>query len=108
MVALESATAAGLCQALKPYVIASASPTAAQIFWPAVREAKLYLPSEILALGISIVDLPGVGDINIAREKATNRLRAECHCFWVVSELARAQTCQKTAGKTPKYSIIYF
>jgi hypothetical protein len=50
------------------------------------------------ALGITIVDLPGVGDINIAREKATNRLRAECHCFQVISDYEETSLEQVCPG----------
>lgn len=59
-------------------------------FWPLVRGVRVWVKSEALSTGALLVDLPGVGDTNLARRKITEGYIGDCDCIWIVTPIARA------------------
>ncbi|KAL2860560.1 hypothetical protein BJX68DRAFT_261492 [Aspergillus pseudodeflectus] len=58
--------------------------------WPFVKLIRVYLDSPILRTGLVVADLPGLRDLNYARERATTEyLRCTCEEIFVVSEISR-------------------
>ncbi|KAL2794371.1 hypothetical protein BJX66DRAFT_202010 [Aspergillus keveii] len=58
--------------------------------WPFVKLIRVYLDSPILRTGLVVADLPGLRDLNYARERATMEyLRCTCEEIFVVSEISR-------------------
>ena len=44
-------------------------------FWPIVQKVKIFLPSaDVLESGALLVDLPGSGDLNIARSHTSDEV----------------------------------
>ncbi|KAJ0426006.1 hypothetical protein BJY00DRAFT_272728 [Aspergillus carlsbadensis] len=62
----------------------------APTIWPFVKLIRVYLDSPILRTGLVVADLPGLRDLNYAREHATTEyLRSTCEEIFVVSEISR-------------------
>ncbi|KAL4757106.1 uncharacterized protein BDW70DRAFT_143918 [Aspergillus foveolatus] len=63
--------------------------------WPFVKLIRVYLRSPILRTGLVLADLPGFGDLNYARIRATERyLRHSCDEVFIVSTISRCTTDQ--------------
>ncbi|KAL4972993.1 hypothetical protein BDW66DRAFT_143057 [Aspergillus desertorum] len=63
--------------------------------WPFVKLIRVYLRSPILRTGLVLADLPGFGDLNYARIRATERyLRHSCDEVFIVSTITRCTTDQ--------------
>ncbi|ERS98116.1 hypothetical protein HMPREF1624_04896 [Sporothrix schenckii ATCC 58251] len=57
--------------------------------WPYIRAINVYLDSRILSKGLVLVDLPGLGDRNAAREAATESYLVRCNEIFAVSHIHR-------------------
>ncbi|KAF2108978.1 hypothetical protein BDV96DRAFT_652220 [Lophiotrema nucula] len=60
--------------------------------WPFIRKIKVYLRAHILSRGLIIADLPGLRDLNSARQNVTERYVRQCHQIFAVTEIGRAIT----------------
>lgn len=60
--------------------------------WPYIRKIKVYLKSHVLSKGLILVDLPGLRDLNSARQKITRQYLWHCHEIFAVCETKRAAT----------------
>lgn len=60
--------------------------------WPYIRKIKVYLNSHVLSKGLILVDLPGLRDLNSARQKITQQYLWHCHEIFAVCEIKRAET----------------
>ncbi|KAF2266375.1 hypothetical protein CC78DRAFT_459505 [Lojkania enalia] len=60
--------------------------------WPFIRKLKVYLKSHILSRGLIIADLPGLRDLNSARQNVTERYVRQCHQIFAVTRIGRATT----------------
>lgn len=60
--------------------------------WPYIRRIKVYLQSHVLSKGLILVDLPGLRDLNSARQKVTQDYLWHCDEIFAVCETKRAVT----------------
>jgi hypothetical protein len=60
--------------------------------WPFIRKIRLYLRAHILSKGLIIADLPGLGDLNLARQNITETYVRQCHQIFAVLKMDRAIT----------------
>jgi hypothetical protein len=60
--------------------------------WPFIRKVRVYLKAYILSKGLIIADLPGLRDLNSARQAITERYFRQCHQVLVVAKIDRAIT----------------
>lgn len=58
--------------------------------WPLIRVMRIYTAAEILASGVTIVDLPGTQDANAARCRISKEYQEKCAAIWVVTPITRA------------------
>jgi hypothetical protein len=61
-------------------------------YWPLVKVIKIYTRSSILHTGLVLVDLPGLGDYNRAREMVAEHYMHEVSAICIVANIARALT----------------
>ncbi|KAI0370298.1 hypothetical protein BV20DRAFT_966971 [Pilatotrama ljubarskyi] len=66
------------------------SHTAPPAYWPLVRHVRIYVDSPILACGAVLVDLPGVGDSNAARNLIAQGYMRRANRFFIVAPITRA------------------
>lgn len=67
----------------------TADPKASGI-WPLVCQVKIKCNSKALETGIVLVDLPGEGDTNVARNHASRSFFEKAEHFWIVAPTTRA------------------
>ncbi|KAH7071874.1 hypothetical protein BKA63DRAFT_492539 [Paraphoma chrysanthemicola] len=60
--------------------------------WPFMQKVRVYLKAYILSKGLVIADLPGLRDLNSARQNITERYVRKCHQVFVVARIDRAIT----------------
>jgi hypothetical protein len=60
--------------------------------WPFIQKVRVYLKAYILSKGLIIADLPGLRDLNSARQAITERYVRQCHQILVVARIDRAIT----------------
>ncbi|XP_048468926.1 nuclear GTPase SLIP-GC-like [Rhincodon typus] len=83
-------TAQGLSMKLDPY-IRSRSFQTSKAYWPLVKSISVYIPKcQILPDGVVLVDLPGSGDSNKARDEMWKTDFSNCSSVWIVSAISRA------------------
>jgi hypothetical protein len=63
-----------------------------QASWPFILKVRVYLRAYILSKGLIIADLPGLRDLNSARQAVTERYVRQCHQILVVARIDRAIT----------------
>ncbi|KAL3864908.1 hypothetical protein ACJMK2_006554 [Sinanodonta woodiana] len=62
-----------------------------QSLWPIIKHVRIKLPhSDVCSSGASLVDLPGIGDSNPARNKIAKEFLKECHSVWMINAMTRA------------------
>jgi hypothetical protein len=64
----------------------------AQRSWPFIQKVRVYLKAYILSKGLIVADLPGLRDLNSARQAITERYIRQCHQIFVVARIDRAIT----------------
>jgi hypothetical protein len=60
--------------------------------WPFIQKIRVYLNAYILSKGLILADLPGLRDLNSARQAVTERYVRACHQIFVVARIDRAIT----------------
>ncbi|KAF2007389.1 hypothetical protein P154DRAFT_614772 [Amniculicola lignicola CBS 123094] len=60
--------------------------------WPIVQYVQIFMGSKLLRNGVSIVDLPGLGDLNHSRTAATNSIRRTADYEIIVAKPERVTT----------------
>jgi hypothetical protein len=60
--------------------------------WPFIQKVRVYLKAYILSKGLIIADLPGLRDLNSARQAITERYIRQCHQIFIVARIDRAIT----------------
>lgn len=96
-VLLESNVERDFEQALKPFI-----DTGGEI-WPLLKVVRLYVDSEVLDSGVTLVDLPGTRDSNPARAAIADEYLVKCDQVWIVSPITRAvndESAKKLLGTT--------
>ncbi|XP_048258235.1 nuclear GTPase SLIP-GC-like [Haliotis rufescens] len=70
-------------------------------FWPLVKQVVLKVPdSGLCRSGVNLVDLPGVGDSNPARENVARKYMQTCDVLLIVTKIQRA-----VDNKTVKHTL---
>ncbi|KAJ7047442.1 hypothetical protein C8F04DRAFT_7939 [Mycena alexandri] len=64
--------------------------------WPLIRRVNVRCPAAALATGAILVDLPGSGDANAARNSIAKTYMKKANCVWVLAPIQRAVD-EKTA-----------
>ncbi|OJT13324.1 hypothetical protein TRAPUB_10090 [Trametes pubescens] len=59
-------------------------------YWPLIRQVRIFVNSSVLACGAILVDLPGTGDSNAARNRVAQSFMARADRFFIVAPIARA------------------
>ncbi|KAJ6599136.1 hypothetical protein DFH09DRAFT_1130225 [Mycena vulgaris] len=58
--------------------------------WPLIRQVNVRCSSAALATGAVLVDLPGTGDANAARNSIAKAYMKKCDCIWILAPITRA------------------
>ncbi|EFW99113.1 hypothetical protein CMQ_5534 [Grosmannia clavigera kw1407] len=69
---------------------ADAQKQADMALWPLIKVVRVFLKSDALSTGVVLVDLPGFGDANAARDTIAERYISRCAAIWIVSPITRA------------------
>ncbi|KAJ7754954.1 hypothetical protein DFH07DRAFT_773520 [Mycena maculata] len=70
--------------------VASALSTA-RVFWPLVKRVSIMGKFEVLSTGITLVDLPGHGDVDNARDSMANEYLRTADSVFLVAGITRAK-----------------
>jgi GTPase SAR1 family protein len=85
--------------AIAPYI--DSSPKAVTVsgrskkktpYWPLVKVVKIYTKARVLETGLVLVDLPGSGDANIAREMVAEEYMSQVSAICILADIKRALT----------------
>ncbi|CEJ60465.1 hypothetical protein PMG11_09038 [Penicillium brasilianum] len=61
--------------------------------WPFIKLIRVYLDAPILQNGLVLADMPGLRDLNYARQEATERyIKKQCHVLGFVTRISRCLT----------------
>ncbi|KAK3381146.1 hypothetical protein B0H63DRAFT_474992 [Podospora didyma] len=60
--------------------------------WPFIKKISVFIRAHILSKGLVLVDLPGLRDLNSARQNITERYLLQCDEIFVVCDIGRATT----------------
>lgn len=74
-----------------------------QGLWPLIKVVRNYSDAVLLKTGITLTDLPGLGDTNMARVRATQKYLLRCDHIFVLAKITRAVTdegLQRIINKT--------
>ena len=69
--------------------------------WPLIKLAKFRCNAEALSKGTVLVDLPGTGDANAARNAIARNYLKNCHSVWIVAQASRACDNARAKGCIP-------
>jgi Dynamin family len=58
--------------------------------WPLISQVKVYCSAAALSSGVILVDLPGTGDANAARNSIAKQYMKNCDCVWILAPITRA------------------
>ncbi|KAG9234345.1 hypothetical protein BJ875DRAFT_16569 [Amylocarpus encephaloides] len=75
---------------IKAYTDSGNSSCKASAYWPLVKLVKLYLKCPLLATGLVLVDLPGLGDSNSARGNVALNYMSSLDHIWIAADIVRA------------------
>ncbi|OAL34534.1 hypothetical protein AYO20_06164 [Fonsecaea nubica] len=62
--------------------------------WPLVMDFSIFADTDILKYGLTLVDLPGFNDTNLARIRAARKAQSKCDDICVVADIARVTDSQ--------------
>ncbi|KAJ7228734.1 hypothetical protein GGX14DRAFT_414563 [Mycena pura] len=62
----------------------------APALWPLIRQVNVRCSSPALATGAILVDLPGTGDANAARNSIAKEYMKKSNCIWILAPIHRA------------------
>ncbi|KAK7061658.1 nuclear GTPase SLIP-GC [Favolaschia claudopus] len=62
----------------------------APAFWPLIRQVNVRCNAAALSTGAVLVDLPGTGDANAARNSIAKSYMKRANCVWVLAPIQRA------------------
>ncbi|KAH8688821.1 hypothetical protein BGW36DRAFT_392225 [Talaromyces proteolyticus] len=60
--------------------------------WPFIRKLKVHMKAYILSKGLILADLPGLRDLNYARQNVTERYIRQCDQLFAITRIGRATT----------------
>ncbi|KAJ7638747.1 hypothetical protein FB45DRAFT_988699 [Roridomyces roridus] len=59
-------------------------------FWPLIKQVNVRCSATALATGAILVDLPGTGDVNAARNSIAKNYMKRSNCIWILAPITRA------------------
>ncbi|KAL1946555.1 hypothetical protein VTO73DRAFT_14659 [Trametes versicolor] len=59
-------------------------------YWPLIRQVRIFVHCAVLSSGAVLVDLPGAGDSNAARNRIAQSYMTRADRFFIVAPIARA------------------
>ncbi|KAF7331910.1 hypothetical protein MKEN_00071300 [Mycena kentingensis (nom. inval.)] len=62
----------------------------APAFWPLIRQVSVRARCAALSTGAVLVDLPGTGDANAARNCIAQQFMKNANCIWIIAPIHRA------------------
>ena len=71
----------------------------APAYWPLIRQIRILTNSPLLKCGAVLVDLPGLGDSNPARNRVTQGFVSKADRFFLVAPITRAVDDKMARGK---------
>ncbi|KAG0709519.1 hypothetical protein DFH29DRAFT_869853 [Suillus ampliporus] len=60
------------------------------VLWPLIRQVNVRCNAKALSTGAILVDLPGVADVNAARNSIAKDYMKKCDCIWILAPITRA------------------
>ncbi|KAJ2936142.1 hypothetical protein H1R20_g952, partial [Candolleomyces eurysporus] len=78
-------------------------------FWPLIRQVGIKCKAKALSTGAILVDLPGVADLNAARNNIAKEYMKKANFFWILADINRAVsdgTAQDLLGDAFKYQLM--
>lgn len=78
----------------------TAPPLAASMYWPLVKRVRIRVNCALLACGAILIDLPGIGDSNAARNSITQNYLRRADRVFIVAPIARVVSERTTNGKS--------
>ncbi|KAI1879612.1 hypothetical protein JX265_002566 [Neoarthrinium moseri] len=87
--------------------IATTAPGPSEL-WPLIKVVRLYVKADVLSTGLTLADLPGVGDSNAARASVASKYVEKCNGIWIVAPIVRAvdnKTAQHLLGESFKMQL---
>ena len=68
--------------------------------WPLIRHVQIFIKSPILQHGAVLVDVPGTGDSNPARNRIAQSFLAKADKFFIVAPIVRAVSDKIASGES--------
>ena len=68
--------------------------------WPLIRQVGIKCKAKALSTGAILVDLPGVADLNAARNNIAKEYMKKANFFWILADINRAVSDGTAQGKT--------
>lgn len=59
-------------------------------YWPLIRQVRVRCNAKALSTGAVLVDLPGVADVNAARNNIAQEYQKNCKYIWITAPITRA------------------
>lgn len=94
---IQEANANRLSTALRRLVVAPHDSTKSGP-WPLIKKVQIYCKADVLATGAVLVDLPGTGDSNKARNCVAEDYMNNCERYWVVAPIDRILDSESVRG----------
>lgn len=69
-------------------------------YWPLIRQVRIFVHCAVLSSGAVLVDLPGAGDSNAARNRIAQSYMTRADRFFIVAPIARAVSNKVAAGSS--------
>ncbi|KAL1880627.1 hypothetical protein Daus18300_001238 [Diaporthe australafricana] len=77
-------------------------------FWPLIKVVKIFTRASVLQTGLVLVDVPGLGDSNLARCAVARNYMTECSAIWVAAPIKRAvddEAARKLMGMSSRLQM---
>ncbi|GKT88761.1 tat pathway signal sequence [Colletotrichum tofieldiae] len=101
---MKAPTAFDIREQVEPYVDSKDKDDDTTAHWPLVKVVRIFTKAEVLSNGVTIVDLPGHQDWDVARAAVASKYMKACSGIWIVAPINRAVD-NKTAKDLMSTSI---
>ena len=99
---LQAENAELLSTLLQPYIASPVGPvggaTEQFTYWPLVSRVEIFAPIQLLSTGLVLIDLPGSGDVNAARNRVADDYIQQCDHLMLVSMATRSSDATASRG----------
>ncbi|KAK1967062.1 hypothetical protein LY78DRAFT_709329 [Colletotrichum sublineola] len=87
---MKAPTASELRKQIDPFINSNDKDDDTAAHWPLVKVVRIFLKSQVLSNGLTIVDLPGHQDWDAARAAVAAQYLKACAGIWIVAPINRA------------------